>query len=61
MGVVPDVCRELAPEEDALLVAQLLVEQMVWLVCLAEGIEAGIGNLLHARANLFGRESMAAT
>ena len=61
MGVVPDVCRELAPEEDALLVAQLLVEQMVWLVCLAEGIEAGIGNLLHARANLFGRESMAGT
>ena len=26
MRIVPDVCRELAPEQDALLVAQLLVE-----------------------------------
>ncbi len=60
-SVVPDMCRELAPEEDALFVAQLLIEQMVRLVCFAQGVKAGIGHLLHARANLFGCKSMAAT
>ena len=51
-GVVPDVCRILAPEEHALLVEQLLIEQVVGLVGLAEGIEAGISDLLHAGADL---------
>ncbi len=58
-GVVPDMGRELAPEQDALLVEQLLVEQVVGLVSLAEGVEAGVAYLLDARTNLFGREGMA--
>ena len=53
--------RELAPEEDALLVEELLIEQVVGLVGLAEGIEARVGNLLHTRADLLRRESMAVT
>ena len=53
------MCRELTPEEHALLVEELLIEQVVRLVGFAEGIEADIADLLHARANLFGAESMA--
>ena len=45
--VVPDMGGELAPEEHALLVEELLVEQVVGLVGLAEGIEAGQSYLLH--------------
>ena len=61
VGVVPDVGGELAPEEDALFVAQLLIEQMMGLVSLAQGVESGIGDLLHARANLLGCEGVAGT
>ena len=55
------MCRELTPEEHALLVEELLIEQVVRLVGFAEGVEAGIADLLHARANLFGAESVAVT
>ena len=53
--------RELAPEEDALFVEQLLVEQVVRLVGLTESVEACVGDLLHTRADLLGGEGMAAT
>ena len=39
---------ELAPEQDALLVAQLLVKQVVWLMGLSQGVEAGICYLFDA-------------
>ena len=55
------MCRELAPEKDALFVEQLLVEQVVRLVGLTEGIEACIANLLDTRANLFRRKGVAIT
>ena len=53
------MCRKLAPEKDSLLVEQLLIEQVMGLMSLAEGIEAGICNLLDTGADLLWRESMA--
>ena len=52
-GVVPDMCRELTPEKNALLIQQLLIEKVVRLVCLTEGIKASIGDLFDARTDLF--------
>ena len=57
--VVPDMSGKLAPEENALFVAQLLIEQVVRLMRLAQGIEARICYLFDAGANLFRREGMA--
>ena len=51
--------RELTPEEDALFVKQLLIEQVVRLMGLSKGIEARIGYLLDAGADLFWREGVA--
>ena len=51
------MCRELAPEKDALFVEQLLVEQVVRLVGLTEGIEACIANLLDTRTDLLRTEA----
>ena len=40
--------RELTPEKNTLLVEQLLVEQVMWLMSLAEGIEASMTDLFDA-------------
>ena len=52
------MCRELAPEKDSLFVKQLLIEQVMRLMGLAEGIEASIANLLDTRTDLLRRECM---
>ena len=53
------MCRELRPPEDAVLVDDLLVEKVVGLVGIAEGIEACGHHLLHARLYLLIGEGVA--
>ena len=57
--VIPYMCRELRPPQYAVLVDYLLVEQVVWLVCVAEGVEARGHHLLHPRLYLLVAEGVA--
>ena len=53
--------RKLAPEQQTLFVKQLLIEQVMGLVSLAESIETCITNLLYPASYLFRLEGMTIT
>ena len=55
------MCRELTPEQHALLIQQLLVIEIMWLMCLTEGIETCLTHHLDTGGNLLVREGMTLT
>ena len=59
--IIPDMCRELTPEQHTLFVEKLLIKEVMGLVGFTESVEAGMANLLHPRPNLLVAEGMTAT
>ena len=55
------MCRELTPEQYALLIQQLLVIEIMWLMSLTEGIETCLTHHLDTGGNLLVREGMPLT
>ena len=55
------MCRELTPEQNALLIQQLLIIEIMWLMSLTEGIETCLAHHLDTRGNLLVREGMTLT
>ena len=59
--IIPYMCRELTPEQHALLIQQLLVIEIMWLMCLTEGIKTCLTHHLDTGGNLLVREGMTLT
>ena len=55
------MCRELTPEQYALLIQQLLVIEIMWLMSLTEGIKTCLTHHLDTGGNLLVREGMTLT